>query len=144
MSLASMLNPVDDGQDDQGRDIKRRRVDSVPARSLHHATHDLPSARSAWSPTAFEQPQHLSSFSYSPARELLLPSSGRADEALRIYAEPPLGANLNRGIAEAVMRKEGVAEGLDSLLAWWVRLAVFRAQLIRIQPAGYLVYARPR
>jgi RAT1-interacting protein len=118
---------ADDGVDLDERPTKRARA--LSPKALHHATYSLPGARSQWPPTAFEQPQHLTSFSYSPTRELLLPSSGRANEALRFYAEPPLGADLNRGLAEAVMRKEGVAEGLDALLEWCAELGRDTAKL---------------
>ncbi|GJN90006.1 hypothetical protein Rhopal_003001-T1 [Rhodotorula paludigena] len=66
-------------------------------------------------PTPFQLPFHLTSFSYSPSRELLL-DDARKDEALAYYREPPLGSDLNYGFEQAVWRDGSVDEGLDALL----------------------------
>ncbi|GAA5843549.1 hypothetical protein JCM5353_005452 [Sporobolomyces roseus] len=65
--------------------------------------------------STFQLPTHLTSFSYSPTRELLL-DNDRRDESLAIYKEPRMGSDLNRGFEEAVWRDGSVDEGLDSLL----------------------------
>lgn len=65
--------------------------------------------------STFQLPTHLTSFSYSPTRELLL-GKDRRDESLAIYKEPRMGSDLNRGFEQAVWRDGSVDEGLDSLL----------------------------
>ncbi|GAA5884751.1 hypothetical protein JCM16303_005259 [Sporobolomyces ruberrimus] len=65
--------------------------------------------------STFQLPKHLTSFSYSPTRELLL-DEARRDESLAIYKEPEIGSDLNRGFEQAVWRDASVDEGLDSLL----------------------------
>lgn len=65
--------------------------------------------------STFQLPTHLTSFSYSPTRELLL-DNDRRDESLAIYKEPRMGSDLNRGFEQAVWRDGSVDEGLDSLL----------------------------
>ncbi|GAA5926765.1 uncharacterized protein JCM15063_000364 [Sporobolomyces koalae] len=65
--------------------------------------------------STFQLPTHLTSFSYSPTRELLL-NDDRKDESIALYREPRLGSNLNQGFHEAVWRDGTVDEGLDSLL----------------------------
>lgn len=64
--------------------------------------------------TTFQIPQHLTSFSYSPDREVL--TGERRDEALTEYSEPELGVDLNRGFEECRWRNGTVDEGLDGLL----------------------------
>ena len=66
------------------------------------------------SATAFQLPTPLTSFSYSPARELL--TGERRDEAMAEYWEPELGADLNRGFEHCSWRDGTVDEGLDGLL----------------------------
>ncbi|GAA5867011.1 hypothetical protein JCM3774_003755 [Rhodotorula dairenensis] len=66
-------------------------------------------------PTPFQQPVHLTSFSYSPQRQLLLDDPER-DSALTYYREPKLGSDLNRGFEQHVYRDGTVDEGLDALL----------------------------
>lgn len=66
-------------------------------------------------PTAFQQPLHLTSFSYSTNRDLLL-SDHNKDESLSFYREPKIGSNLNFGFEDCTWREEGIDEGLDSLL----------------------------
>ncbi|KAM0748120.1 RAI1-domain-containing protein [Meredithblackwellia eburnea MCA 4105] len=78
---------------------------------IHHPSHYTPPGAP---PTAFQLPTHLTSFSYSPTRELLM--GARKDEAIAHYAEPRLGADLNTGFEECVWRDDTVDEGLDSLL----------------------------
>ncbi|GAA5827356.1 hypothetical protein JCM11251_003779 [Rhodosporidiobolus azoricus] len=82
---------------------------------LHPPSHYTSLAASSPSSIAFQQPFHLTSFSYSPTRELLLERE-RKDEALAVYREPRMGSDLNRGFEEAVWRKGEVDEGLDALL----------------------------
>ncbi|GAA5894738.1 hypothetical protein JCM5296_002269 [Sporobolomyces johnsonii] len=65
--------------------------------------------------SAFQLPFHLTSFSYSPTRELLLDHKTR-DDSLALYREPRLGSDLNRGFEQAVWRDGSVDEGLDALL----------------------------
>ncbi|KAL8276920.1 hypothetical protein RQP46_010648 [Phenoliferia psychrophenolica] len=65
-------------------------------------------------PTAFQLPLHLTSFSYSPTRELLV--GQRKDEAIAHYTEPPLGADLNLGYEDCTWRDDSTDEGLDALL----------------------------
>lgn len=65
--------------------------------------------------TPFQQPLHLTSFSYSPTRQLLLDSHNR-DDSLSYYREPRLGSDLNVGFDRAVWRDGTVDEGLDALL----------------------------
>ncbi|BGP56353.1 decapping endonuclease targeting mRNA [Rhodotorula sphaerocarpa] len=67
------------------------------------------------SPTAFQQPLPLTSFSYSPRRELLTQPHER-DASLSYYRDPQPGADLNVGYEEAVWRDGTVDEGLDALL----------------------------
>lgn len=64
---------------------------------------------------AFQQPTHLTSFSYSPTRELLVDDE-RKDEALAFYREPTLGVDLNLGLEHCTWRDGLVDEGLDALL----------------------------
>lgn len=64
--------------------------------------------------TPFQKPLHLTSFSYSGNRELLL-SSDTKDAALKSYTAPELGSDLNQGFNECVFKKGG-DEGIDSLL----------------------------
>ncbi|BGP25699.1 decapping endonuclease targeting mRNA [Rhodotorula toruloides] len=75
-------------------------------------------------PPTFQLPLHLTSFSYSPSRQLLLDPQNK-DDALAWYREPRMGSDLNRGFREAVWRDGGVDEGLDALLdtlsAWAAR-----------------------
>ncbi|GAA5922870.1 hypothetical protein JCM3775_006164 [Rhodotorula graminis] len=93
----------------------------LPATAPHppcasHAVH--PPAHYLGASTAlpqFQQPFHLASFSYSPARELLL-DDDRKDDALAYYHEPRLGSDLNVGFESAVWRDGSVDEGLDALL----------------------------
>lgn len=66
-------------------------------------------------PTAFQQPLHLTSFSYSPTRQLLLDQQ-RRDEALAVYRPPRMGVDLNTGLDECTWRDGSVDEGLDALL----------------------------
>lgn len=82
-----------------------------------HAVHPPASYLSSPSvpPTAFQQPSHLASFSYSPARDLLLDDAHR-DDALAFYREPRIGSDLNWGFERAVWRDGSVDEGLDALL----------------------------
>jgi len=89
-----------------------------PAHYLAHST-ALPQ---------FQQPFHLASFSYSPARELLLDDE-RKDDALAYYHEPRLGSDLNVGFKRAVWRDGSVDEGLDALLDWCVLGRSLRASL---------------
>ncbi|GAA5896020.1 uncharacterized protein JCM6883_001689 [Sporobolomyces salmoneus] len=56
-------------------------------------------------------PEHLTSFSYSPTRELLL-NQDRRDESIALYREPQTGSDLNRGFNEAIWRDSSVDEGL--------------------------------
>lgn len=65
-------------------------------------------------PTAFQLPLHLTSFSYSPARELLV--GKRKDDAIAHYSEPQLGADLNHGYDDCTWRDDSTDEGLDALL----------------------------
>ncbi|GAA5948851.1 hypothetical protein JCM3765_003926 [Sporobolomyces pararoseus] len=65
--------------------------------------------------STFQLPKHLTSFSYSPTRELLL-DQDRKDESLAIYREPQIGSDLNRGFEQATWRDGSIDEGLDSLL----------------------------
>ncbi|GAA5952093.1 hypothetical protein JCM21900_006248 [Sporobolomyces salmonicolor] len=65
--------------------------------------------------SAFQFPFHLTSFSYSPTRELLLDRETR-DDSIALYREPRLGSDLNRGFEQAVWREGSVDEGLDALL----------------------------
>ena len=102
--------------DDEPRETKRR------ARVEESAVHSLTGAAGyASSPLAVGRPKLLTSFAYSPARELLL--GPRASEALSHYRPPPLGADLNRGLGDCVWRDENEVEGLDALLDWCVALA---------------------
>jgi RAT1-interacting protein len=66
-------------------------------------------------PPAFQLPLHLTSFSYSPTRQLLLDAHNK-DDALAWYREPRMGSDLNRGSDQAVWRDASVDEGLDALL----------------------------
>ncbi|GAA5920289.1 hypothetical protein JCM1841_003025 [Sporobolomyces salmonicolor] len=65
--------------------------------------------------SAFQLPFHLTSFSYSPTRELLLDRETR-DDSIALYREPRLGSDLNKGFEQAVWREGSVDEGLDALL----------------------------
>lgn len=60
-------------------------------------------------------PTHLTSFSYSPERDLLL-DTHRQDEALQHYRPPIMGADLNRGFESCEWGKGRPDEGLDGLL----------------------------
>ncbi|KAK4335761.1 Decapping nuclease, partial [Rhodotorula toruloides] len=81
-------------------------------------------------PPTFQLPHHLTSFSYSPSRDLLLDPSNK-DDALVWYCEPRVGSDLHRGFGEAVWRDGGVDEGLDALVdtlsAWAARDATGQA-----------------
>lgn len=66
-------------------------------------------------PTPFQQPLHLTSFSYSPTRQLLLTDDDK-DSSLSYYRQPKLGSDLNKGFEAAVWRDGTVDEGLDALL----------------------------
>lgn len=88
-----------------------------PSTTFAHFALQSPSTYSppTTAPTAFQLPLHLTSFSYSPTREVLLVD--RKDESLSVYREPPLGAGvgLGRGYDECTWREE-TDEGLDALL----------------------------
>lgn len=73
----------------------------------HYASHDPP--------TRFQQPLHLTSFSYSPTRQLLLKDEDK-DSSLSYYRRPRVGSDLNKGFEQAVWRDGTVDEGLDALL----------------------------
>jgi hypothetical protein len=66
-------------------------------------------------PTRFQQPLHLTSFSYSPTRQLLLGDEDK-DSSLSYYRPPRIGSDLNKGFEAAVWRDGTVDEGLDALL----------------------------
>ncbi|KAK4701024.1 RAT1-interacting protein, partial [Phenoliferia sp. Uapishka_3] len=78
---------------------------------IHHPSHYTPPGSH---PTAFQLPLHLTSFSYSPTRDLLV--GKRKDEAIAHYSEPPLGADLNLGYQDCTWREDTTDEGLDALL----------------------------
>lgn len=78
----------------------------------------LPSVYLQGAPTAFQLPQHLASFSYSPTRELL--TGARRDEAMAEYQEPELGVDLNQGFEDCCWRDGSVDEGLDALVDSYV------------------------
>ena len=114
------------------RPAKRARVvdESTSARvessaAVHSLDRDV-TAYARTAPLAVGRPKLLTSFSYSPARELLL--GPRADEALSHYRTPPLGADLNRGLDRCVWRDETEVEGLDALLDWSVSSVHDRAE----------------
>ncbi|GAA5889479.1 hypothetical protein JCM6882_007046 [Rhodosporidiobolus microsporus] len=89
--------------------------ESLGTLPIHPPAHYLSLASTNPSSTAFQQPFHLTSFSYSETRELLL-EKDRKDEALAVYREPRMGSDLNRGFPQAVWREGSVDEGLDALL----------------------------
>ncbi|GAA5987321.1 hypothetical protein JCM10908_001908 [Rhodotorula pacifica] len=92
----------------------RARPDHPPTPAATHPIH--PAAYySSLPPPAFQQPLHLTSFSYSPTRQLLL-SDKEKDSSLSYYREPRLGSDLNRGFEHVVWRDGSVDEGLDALL----------------------------
>ena len=102
----------------QERPTKRPRRASPPLASPYrslpiHAPHTYtpPGAPS----TSFQLPLHLTSFSYSPTRQLLL-DRPRRDDAMAWYTEPALGVDLNTGYEQCEWREDGEDEGLDSLL----------------------------
>ena len=74
-----------------------------------------PSTYASRPPVPFQQPALMTTFSYSPSRELLLRSSDRHNEALRFYRQPVPGSDLNFGFERCIFREEKV-EGLDALL----------------------------
>ncbi|GAA5991864.1 hypothetical protein JCM5350_002731 [Sporobolomyces pararoseus] len=78
---------------------------------------ELPTSYLSQDPSrsTFQLPKHLTSFSYSATRELLL-DQDRKDESLAIYREPQIGSDLNRGFEQAIWRDGSIDEGLDSLL----------------------------
>ncbi|GAA5864828.1 hypothetical protein JCM8547_009244 [Rhodosporidiobolus lusitaniae] len=82
---------------------------------IHAPEHYLSLAASNPSTASFQLPFHLTSFSYSPERELLLDQQ-RKDEALSVYRIPPQGCDLNQGFEQATWRDSSVDEGLDALL----------------------------
>lgn len=86
---------------------------SLPFASIavHPPSHYTPSGAP---PTPFQLPLHLTSFSYSPTRELLV--GQRKDEAIAQYTEPHLGVDLNHGYEDCTWRDDSVDEGLDALL----------------------------
>ncbi|CDR39788.1 RHTO0S04e09472g1_1 [Rhodotorula toruloides] len=108
-------------------------IPSFPAVASSPATAPTPSASLSINPPSyylstpaptFQLPHHLTSFSYSPTRELLLDPSNK-DDALAWYREPRMGSDLNKGFGEAVWRNGVVDEGLDALVdtlsAWAAR-----------------------
>ena len=105
---------------ESARPAKRPRIEPTPALS---ASYTLPLSvfQEKTAPT-FSLPAAITSFSYTPERELLLASSGRQDEALKYYKPPPVGCDLKTGYERCVWRPEGVLEGIDSLLASFVLL----------------------
>ncbi|GAA5933211.1 hypothetical protein JCM10213_001222 [Rhodosporidiobolus nylandii] len=82
---------------------------------VHPPSHYTSLTSSNPSTAAFQLPFHLTSFSYSPTRELLVDRK-RRDEALAVYREPRLGSDLNHGFERATWRDGSVDEGLDALL----------------------------
>ncbi|GAA6028825.1 hypothetical protein JCM8097_007413 [Rhodosporidiobolus ruineniae] len=82
---------------------------------LHPPQHYTSLAARSPAAAAFQLPLHLTSFSYSPTRELLLDQQ-RKDEALAVYREPRMGSDLNYGFEQATWRDGSVDEGLDALL----------------------------
>ncbi|KAF5359530.1 hypothetical protein D9756_003498 [Leucocoprinus leucothites] len=80
-------------------------------------SYSLPSSSSSPSPskrrpTPFQQPTQLTTFSYTPTRDLVFDNS-----ALKYYVEPPRGAKLDYGYERWVRRGLEEEKGrLDSLL----------------------------
>lgn len=85
---------------------------------MEESTVSLPRAEELTESPEYTAPAHLTTFSYSDKRKLLLPSSARQDESLRFYKEPPRQADLRRGYNDCGWRDESIVEGLDSLLEW--------------------------
>ncbi|KAI5475564.1 RAI1-like domain containing protein [Pseudohyphozyma bogoriensis] len=106
--------------DGDARPSKRPRLPSPPAPAPPRpsgpflALHPPYSYINPAQPTPFQLPSHLTSFSYSPTRDLLLDE--RRDEAIATYVEPRIGVDLNQGFEECVWRDGSVDEGLDALL----------------------------
>lgn len=70
-------------------------------------------------PTVFQLPTHLTSFSYSPSRQLLL--AHNKDAAISVYSPPQLGSDLNTGFNDCIWSTptdEGLDALLDTLLDW--------------------------
>lgn len=65
--------------------------------------------------TTFQQPLHLTSFSFDSNREVLLDTTNQND-SINFYKEPKIGIDLNKGFNECVWREDIIDEGLDSLL----------------------------
>lgn len=101
--------------DDSSRPSKRaRRELSPPISTQISIPVPLPAAFTRAPPTTFQMPAPVTSFSYSPTRELLL--NERQNEALVEFKEPVLGSDLNQGFEQCEWRDSSVDEGLDSLL----------------------------
>lgn len=66
-------------------------------------------------PTTFQQPLHLTSFSFDSNREVLLNQSNQND-SINYYKQPKIGIDLNQGFNECIWREDNTDEGLDSLL----------------------------
>jgi RAT1-interacting protein len=113
-ALSDLLNPSDDITE---RPRKNRRL-SLPDADPFTSTFTFESLEAYKRPTPIiSQPTHITSFSYTSERKLLLLPTKRHNEALRWYREPPRGADLNRGAEQCIWRYEQ-REGLDSLLEW--------------------------
>lgn len=87
-------------------------------------------------PTAFQQPLPLTSFSYSPRRELLTQPHER-DASLSYYRDPQPGADLNVGYEEAVWRDGTVDEGLDALLESCVPIPIELASFLSADQSAF-------
>ncbi|SGZ12437.1 BQ5605_C028g10505 [Microbotryum silenes-dioicae] len=94
---------------------------SKPRKSYYHliTTPLNPLTAPPTRPIAFQQPLHLTSFSYSPTRQLLLTPQDR-DASLAVYTPPRIGSDLNTGFEQAVWRDDSGDEGLDALLQHYV------------------------
>lgn len=67
-------------------------------------------------PTPFQQPTQLTTFSYTPDRELVFDNS-----AMKYYVEPPRGVKLNYGYDRWVKQVEGRGR-IDNLLKALLRV----------------------
>ncbi|KAK4050624.1 decapping endonuclease targeting mRNA [Microbotryomycetes sp. JL201] len=131
---------------DEPRRVKRQRVDTgrgdAPARVAGpsadavqpHDTISSVNPASTWrvpSPSspvnraaAFQQPVHLTQFSYSSTRQLLNADDDSSNASLGWLADerkwlpqaPSSRLDLNKGFEECIWRDESVDEGLDALL----------------------------
>lgn len=111
---------VKSSTNESGRGREGEFVSDAPGREEKEEKLPYPDTRTPFprsaTPTPFQQPTQLITFSYSEKRELLFD-----DSALRYYVEPPRGAKLDYGYEKWVKQVDERGR-IDSLLKALLRV----------------------